>query len=146
MVLVDGFRGRVSQGEAEQQLKALAARYPTTQVIGVEAVGKGEEFYHLLLRGSHLPVIPMQPGGKSKGQRFERGMAPLFQFGRAWVADVETPFTGAFRTEWLRWPNGDYDDTLDAVYWMLFAARHHMAGGGRTGEKRANPFAGLGRL
>lgn len=145
VVLVDGFRGRVSQGEAEQQLKALAALYPTTQVIGVEAVGKGEEFYHLLLRGSRLPVIPMQPGGRSKGQRFERGMAPLFQFGRAWVADVEMPFLRAFRDEWLRWPNGDYDDTLDAVYWMLFAARHHMAGSGRAGKKQANPFAGLGR-
>lgn len=147
MVLVDGFRGRVSQGEAEQQLKALAAHYPTTQLIGVEAVGKGEEFYHLLLRGSRLPVAPMQPAGRSKGQRFERGMAPIFQFGRAWVADVETPFIRAFREEWLRWPNGEHDDTLDAVYWMLFAARHHLAGGGRVRDAQAkgNPFAGFGR-
>lgn len=145
IVLVDGFRERVSQGEAEQQLKALAGFYPTTQLIGVEAVGKGEEFYHLLLRGSRLPVVPMLPAGRSKGQRFERGMAPLFQFGRAWVADVETPFLRAFRDEWLRWPHGDHDDTLDAVYWMLFAARHHMAGGARMKEERSNPFFGLGR-
>ena len=145
LVLVDGFRGRVSQGEAEQQLKTLAAQYPTTQLIGVEAVGKGEEFYHLLLRGSRLPVVPMQPAGRSKGQRFERGMAPLFQFGRAGVTDVERPFLHAFRDEWLRWPNGEHDDTLDAVYWMLFAARHHLAGAARMREERGNPFVGLGR-
>lgn len=148
VVLVDGFRARVSQGEAEQQLKALAARYPTTQVIGVEAVGKGEEFYHLLLRSSLLPVLPMQPGGRSKGARFERGMAPLFQFGRAWLADVETPFLRAFREEWLRWPDGEHDDTLDAVYWMLYAARHHLMGGGVQGRRergRHNPFGGFGR-
>jgi phage terminase large subunit-like protein len=141
---VDGFRGRVSQGDAEQQLKALAAAYPTTQVIGVEAVGKGEEFYHLLLRSSLLPVVPMQPGAQSKGMRFERGMAPLFQFGRAWIADVETPFLHAFRDEWLQWPNGPHDDTLDAAYWMLYVAQQHLTGGMRK-EKSVNPFEALGR-
>lgn len=149
IVLVDGFRGQVSQGEAEQQLKALAAVYPTTQIVGVEAVGKGEEFYHLLVRTSLLPIIPMQPGGQSKGKRFEVGMAPLFQFGRAWVADVETPFLRAFRDEWLAWPNGEHDDTLDAVHWMLFAARHHLVGNATTsravGERKENPFGSLGR-
>jgi phage terminase large subunit-like protein len=149
VVLVDGYRGRVSQGEAEQHLKALAAHYPTTQLIGVEAVGKGEEFYHLLLRSSLLPVMPMQPGNKGKGLRFEKGMAPLFQFGRAWLADVETPFLRAFREEWLRWPKGEHDDTLDAVYWMLYAARHHVMGTGvqKSGgaARRRNPFTGLGR-
>lgn len=144
MVLVDGFRGQVSQGEAEQQLKALAAAYPTTQLIGVEAVGKGEEFYHLLLRSSLLPIVPLQPGKDSKGVRFERGMAPLFQFGRAWIADVETPFLRAFREEWLRWPSGEHDDTLDAAYWMLFVGRHQLTGVVHR-EKAENPFGELGR-
>jgi hypothetical protein len=146
VVLVDGFRAKVSQGEAEQRLKALAAIYPTTQLIGVEAVGKGEEFYHLLLRTSLLPLMPFQPGGRSKGQRFERAMAPLFQFNRAWVADVDTPFLRAFRDEWLRWPYGDHDDTLDAVYWMLRAGLPHLLGPTQKGRKQtANPFRVLGR-
>ena len=146
VVLVDGFRAKVSQGEAEQRLKTLAGLYPSTQLIGVEAVGKGEEFYHLLLRSSRLPLIPYQPGGKSKGQRFERGMAPLFEYKRVWIADIETPFLRAFRDEWLRWPYGDHDDTLDAVYWMLRAGLPHLLGPEQTSKQQApNPFEALGR-
>ena len=144
VVLVDGFRAQFSQGEAEQKIKSLAAFFPTTQVIGVEAVGKGEEFYHLLMRDWGLPLIPMHPGRKKKGERFEIGMAPLFQGGRAWVADVETPFLRAFRDEWLRWPSGEHDDTLDAVHWMLMAAQGHLSGWPRR-EKKENPFGSLGR-
>jgi hypothetical protein len=147
MVLVDGFRGHVSQGEAEAKLKDLAAAYPTTQLIGVEAVGKGEEFFHLMLRSSRLPVRAVRPGRQSKGERFERGMAPLFEFHRAWVAEVDTPFLRAFREEWTRWPHGDHDDTLDAVYWMLYVGVPHMMGNGKGGKVRAaSPFGALARV
>lgn len=144
VVLVDGIRAQVSQGEAEQHIKALVARYPTLQSVAVEAVGKGEEFYFLLLRQALLPLLPMYPGRSSKGERFERGMAPLFQWGHAWLANAETPFLRAFREEWLRWPDGEHDDTLDAVYWMLMAARHQLAGAARR-PRLENPFATLGR-
>jgi len=144
VVLVDGFRAQFSQGEAEQKIKSLFAFFPTTQAIGVEAVGKGEEFYHLLMRDWGLPLVAMHPGRQNKGMRFERGMAPLFQGGRAWVADVETPFLRAFRDEWLRWPSGEHDDTLDAVHWMLVAAQGHLSGGVRR-EKKENPLTSLGR-
>jgi hypothetical protein len=114
-------------------------------VIGVEAVGKGEEFFHLMLRTSRLPLQPVNTGRSSKGERFEKGMAPLFQFRRAWVADVETPFIRAFRDEWVRWPSGDHDDTLDAVYWMLYVGSPHLIGSGGKQHKNPNPFAGLRR-
>lgn len=144
VVLVDGYRGKVSQGEAEAQLKSIAALYPSTQLIGVEAVGKGEEFYYLLLRTSNLPIAPFQPGGRSKGQRFERAMAPLFQFKRVWVVDVSTPFLRAFKDEWVRWPYGIHDDTLDAVYWMLRAGLPHLLGGNyKKASMGSNPFGAL---
>lgn len=145
VVLVDGFRGKVSQGEAEMELKQMADRYPTTQVIGVEAVGKGEEFFHLLLRTSRLPLQPVSTGRSSKGERFEKGMAPLFQFRRAFISDAETPFLRAFREEWVRWPHGEHDDTLDAVYWMLYVGAPHLMGSRERQAKSQNPFAGLGR-
>jgi hypothetical protein len=146
VVLVDGFRGQVSQGEAEAMLKRLARFYPTTQLIGVEAVGKGEEFFHLMLRSSRLPVRAVRPGRQSKGKRFEIGMAPLFEFNRAWVADVDTPFLRAFREEWVRWPHGEHDDTLDAVYWMLYVGIPHMIGNGKGWKAKAvNPFGVFAR-
>ncbi|MEN8242524.1 MAG: hypothetical protein ABFS17_11420 [Chloroflexota bacterium] len=146
VVLVDGFRGKVSQGEAELQLKRLAEQYPTTQVIGVEAVGKGEEFFHLMLRTSRLPLQPVSTGRSSKGERFEKGMAPLFQFRRAWVSDIETPFIRAFKDEWVRWPQGEHDDTLDAVYWMLYVGAPHLISAEGRQARQKNPFAELGRL
>ena len=144
MVLVDGYRGRVSQGEAELRLKQLAECYPTTQLIGVEAQGKGEEFYHLLLRSSGLPIQQVHTGRSSKGERFEMGMAPLFQFRRAWLSDVETPFLRAFEQEWVAWPQGQHDDTLDAVYWMLYVGAPHLMPRRARGQKE-NPFMQLGR-
>jgi hypothetical protein len=143
-LVMDGFRAQLSQGEAEQQVKAFYGLYPNTQVIGVETAGKGEEFYYLLHRSVGLPVVPMHPGGKSKAHRFEAGMAPKFQYAQAWVADVETPFLRSFRDEWLRWPYGGHDDTLDAVYWMLMASMHQLAGA-TVREKRENPISSLGR-
>ncbi|MCL4258126.1 MAG: hypothetical protein KJZ53_06305 [Anaerolineales bacterium] len=145
IVLVDGYRARISQGEAEHQLRALAERYPSTHMIGVEAVGKGEEFYHLLLRTSTLPLMRLHPGGKTKGRRVEAGMAPLFESGRAWVADVETPFLRAFREEWLRWPDGEHDDTLDAVAWMLHVASSYIPPRAEPRIPRSSPFMSLGR-
>jgi hypothetical protein len=116
VVLIDGFVGRLSQGEAELKLKALAMMY-NPALIGIEAIGKGEEFHSLMLRTSNLPIMPY-PSSKSKGIKFEVQMAPLFESSRAWVSDVETPFMKAFRDEWVGWPNADHDDTLDAVYYM----------------------------
>lgn len=144
VVLVDGYRGRISQGEAEMRLKQLAEQYPTTELIGVEALGKGEEFYHLMLRTSHLPIQQVHPGRSSKGERFEKGMAPLFQFNRAWVSDVETPFLRAFEAEWVSWPHGQHDDTLDAVYWMLYVGAPHLMPQ-RSTPPKPNPFTRLRR-
>jgi len=122
VVLVDGYRGQVSQGEAEHLVRSWAGMYPTTVLVIVEAVGKGEEFYHLLLRNSRLPIFPATTGGKSKGNRFEKQMQPLFEFSRVWVSDKKTEFLQAFEDEWVSWPLGRHDDTLDATYYMILGA------------------------
>ncbi|MEJ2513377.1 MAG: hypothetical protein P8Y72_17485, partial [Anaerolineales bacterium] len=91
-----------------------------------------------------LPIQQVHTGRSSKGERFEMGMAPLFQFRRAWLSDVETPYLRAFEQEWVAWPQGAHDDTLDAVYWMLYVGAPHLMprrGRGRT----TNPFTQLGR-
>lgn len=127
-IVVDGIRAHMSQGESETRVKAIAAMYPTLQLIGVEAIGKGEEFYHLLLRSSNLPIIPMFTKGKSKGERFEKQMAPLFQFGRAFISSKPTEFLDHFRREWLQFPNAIHDDVLDSVFWALDCAKYNMYG------------------
>ena len=49
-------------------------------------------------------------------------MAPYFEFSRVWVSNEENKFLNTFRDEWLSWPIGTYDDTLDATYYMIYAA------------------------
>ena len=122
VVLVDGYREHVSQGEAETLTRAWATNYATCSLVCIEAIGKGEEFYHLMLSNSRLPLYPATTGGKSKGNRFEKQMAPLFQMSRVWITSEENKFVNEFRDEWMRWDLAPHDDCLDACYYMIVAA------------------------
>jgi len=152
-VLIGGYRRHLSQGEAEEFVKGQAAIYHPRQ-IGVESIGKGEEFYQLLLRNTTLPVRPIQHGKKGKGERFEKQMAPMFFSGRAWIIDVPNQehanFIHHFREEWLLFPHGEHDDCLDAAYMGLICLQSALwSVPERSNElavkKRmtANPFVGL---
>lgn len=157
IVLETGLRQRLSQGEAFAKVRSMAAMYPTLRGIGVEAVGKGEEFFHLLHRTSELTVEPLFTKGKSKGWRFETQMAPMFQARRAYIASHSDEFIEHLKKEWLQFPYGSHDDTLDAVYWMLYYGRYHLQGIPMSQEqgvlnpmfprtkKRRNPALDFGR-
>ncbi len=132
IVVEDGVRQRVSQAEAEDIYVTWASQYPTLQLTGIEAIITGQEFFTLLLNNARakragLAMIPCR-SNKSKGYRFEKLMAPLFQRHRIYISDAETPFLRAFKDEWISWQGdkleGQYhNDTLDAVYWMIYAAQ-----------------------
>jgi phage terminase large subunit-like protein len=123
VVLEGGWRDRVSQGEAEMKLKSVCASFgPRVQIVTIENVSAGKEFYALMLRSSSLPVMEGQPGNRSKGERFQKKMAPLFEFSRVWVSDSSDPFLSEFTAEWVGYPFAPHDDTLDAVFWMLNGA------------------------
>jgi hypothetical protein len=145
IVLERGVREKLTQGEAADKLEELVADHPFTVSIGVEAVGKGEEFYHLM--GGRYPQWPlheMKPGGRQKGDRFEGFMGPQFKRRRAWIANVQDDFLHAFREEWLQWPWGDHDDTLDAVSWMLEAGQQYLLERVKK-PKPINPFMSFTR-
>lgn len=156
VVLVNGYRGHLSKGEALQKVASFSGMYPTLQLIGVENIGKGEEFYNDLVfmddvMGKPLPLMPIAHGRKSKGERFEGWLAPRFQMSRIWVADVETPFIQEFKNEWLMWPNAKNDDCIDGVYMCAVAAEGALPTVGveksarnpTSRMKTANPFVGL---
>jgi hypothetical protein len=114
-VVGDGFVGNLSQGEAEYKLMQWAEMYNPSR-IGVEDLGTGREFYTHLIRNTRLPVVPSKVQNKSKGVRFEKELAPLFEFSRIMLSSADTDFLKAFRDEWISYPNGKHDDTLDAVW------------------------------
>jgi hypothetical protein len=158
VVLVGGFRGRISTGEAIEKVKGIASQFPTLQTIGVEKWGKGEEFVTQLLYETNLPILPLPLKGavvRSKGQRFQEGLAPMFMTSRMWVSDVEDDFIRAFKDEWVGWDGGKsrtgHDDTLDAVYWLAMVARGNLMridtpleSIGKT-KVSSNPYKGIGR-
>ena len=128
LIVVDGIREHLTQQEAYQALIATAARMHNLQQVGVEAIGKGEEFAELLrMSDIYLPLMPIRSHSglaRTKGGRFERVLAPAFQRGDILLSDRQTPFLKAFRDEWLMWDGtGKFtDDCLDAVYMMVKAA------------------------
>ena len=129
MVLMDGFRDHLSQGEAEQKVKAIAAMY-TGQLtgIGVDVGGKGEEFFSRLVMTTTLPLIPVPHKNIPKGKKFQEQMAPHFQMGRCWISDAPTEYLNEFRGEWVGWEAGAAnDDTLDATWCMMYAGQENLA-------------------
>lgn len=155
IVVVDGVRRHLSKGEALDAVLGYMGIYPTLKRIGVENIGKGEEFYNDLLlakdKGDRVPpLMAISHGRRSKGERFENWLAPRFQSTRIWLSNADTPFINTFRDEWLRWPLGEHDDCLDGVYMMAAAAEGYMPGKAErtiSGEKktRDNALFALGR-
>lgn len=155
LVVVDGVRDRMPTGEAFEKVKAWAAMYPGLRTIAVEKWGKGEEFFNLLRGSTSLPIIPMPIKGtaaKSKGQRFEKELAPMFEYSRVWLTDADNAFVKAFVDEWVGWPNAPHDDTLDSVYWACMVGAGHLMPEQEMAElpmtrqtRRENPFNSFGR-
>jgi len=150
VVLVDGFRGHLSQGEAVGKVEQTALNYPTTNLITVEKEGVGNQFLELLRTQTALnihgattadQISPGNPSARNKGDRFQKQMAPHFQFSRVWLSNEDRDFLKVFKDEWMSWPRGEHDDTLDATYYMIYAAI--LMGGlpqivsSRTNEMRA---------
>lgn len=154
LVLVDGYRGRISKGEALDVVMSYWGVYPTLVKMGVENIGKGEEFYNDLAlmndaNGRVPPLIPITHGKRGKGERFENWLAPRFQHSRIWISDAPTPWLLSFSGQWLGWPNVQHDDDLDAAYMGAAAGEGYMpAKSDRSifGKvKMPNPFASLGK-
>jgi len=154
LVLMDGVRAQMSKGEALNTVLSYWAIYPQLQKIGVETHGTGREFYNDLVLMSDVngrvpPLMEIQHGRRSKGERFENWLAPRFQMSRIWISDTPTPFLNAFKNEWLMWPGAKHDDCLDGVYMGAMAGEGFMPS--RTERtfayenKKPNPFVAFGR-
>jgi hypothetical protein len=160
-VLIDGFVEHLDFFEAVERVKAFSTKYPTLVTVGVEKWGSGEKFKEALLYSSQLNVVPFPFEGapvRSKGQRYQAELAPMFVDGRLWISDIPRPFLQSFRQEWITWDGGKtltgHDDCLDALYVACGVAQGHLMPRvqeneltfkpRRTGLK--SPWSSLGRL
>ena len=133
LIVEDGYAELMSQAESYQRLIATVSAMPTLQQAGVESIGKGEEFYELLQSAPvFMPLLPIESHkglSRSKGGRFEKVLAPLFQRRRVLLSTRDTPFLGKFRNQWVSWDGSQIgkDDCLDGVYMMVRAAEGFIA-------------------
>ena len=164
MVLVGGFRGRLPIQESLLKVQSLASDYSGyLVVIGVEKFNAGRDFAELLkplVYSSNLPVLtfPFEKQGplKSKGQKFENELAPMFAGSRMWISDIKDDFIRAFEDEWISWDGTKsltrHDDALDAVYGMAYVAQGNLmprALGSlpvKNKERAPSPLTNIGAL
>ena len=151
LVLVDGYKAKISKGEALDAVMNYWIVYPTLQKIGVESIGKGEEFYNDLVMmtdvNGRMPPLFEIKSKPPKGECYEYYLGPRFQFSRVWVSDTPTPWLNDFENNWLLWPNVEHDDDLDSVYMAARAAEGFMPSKADRTHKRAkqrNPYLSLG--
>jgi hypothetical protein len=132
-VIIDGFREHLGFFEAVERVKLFSSNYPNLVTVGVEKWGSGEKFAEALLYASQLPIVQFPFKGapvRSKGQRYQNELAPMFVDGRLWLPDVKKPFHEHFIEEWISWDGGKtstgHDDCLDAVYVACGVAQAHL--------------------
>jgi hypothetical protein len=132
LILVDGIRAHLSYGQAQDEVVGWRDIYGSRcHLIGVEALGGGQPFYESLLRMAKLPLRRSKVGNKSKGERFEKGLGPLFRRGRVYLSDApDNKFIEQFIDEWVSWSadsEGKYpNDILDAVFHGIECARGNI--------------------
>ncbi len=73
LIVFDGVHDKLSQVEAEQTAISMIEKYNRTFFrMGVEQIGKGEEFYNLMVRKYARGIMGYGVGNKPKGYRYER--------------------------------------------------------------------------
>ncbi len=133
LIIEDGYVAKISQAEAEKKIISLCTNSPYLKQVGVESIGKGEEFATLLMRAPvFMPIfpIPSHTGeARSKGGRFEKVLAKMFEFHRIRLSTRKTEALKTFEDQWVSWDGTDtyHDDALDAVYMLAKSAEGHVA-------------------
>lgn len=130
LILIDGWFGHVTQGQAEDKLRNYADKYgERVQVIQIEKLGKGESFANWALKDLPYYIKPEGVGGKGKSERFEMELGPVFRRGKVWVADdPDHEFISQAYDEWISWDGTGrfFDDCLDAMWHAINAARYEI--------------------
>jgi hypothetical protein len=139
LVLIDGYRAQVSRAEAEDIAIDWGNKYNQNgqlRVMSIENLGKGEEYANWMLSNAPFHVKPQGVKNKSKGERFEIEMAPLFRSGQVRISNTDlkpaVDFIEVFRHEWASWNGSEtnsHTDTLDSSYHGILGARFRVKPG-----------------
>lgn len=126
LILETGVRKQVTRPEAEDLCLNWGESYgDTLRVMRIEKLGKAEEFAGWMLKNAPFRVAAEGVKNRSKGERFEIEMAPVFRSGKVVLSDSDDPFIQQFEREWVAWDGNETytDDCLDAGWHGIAAAK-----------------------
>ena len=109
--LIDMWCERVEYPELKRRVIMLAAR-DKPEAILIEDKASGQSLIQDLRRETCLPIIAMMPQG-DKVTRFAR-VTPMIEAGQVGLPHY-AGWLPAFEQELLSFPNGTYDDQVDAL-------------------------------
>ena len=112
--LTRAVRKRLKFDELVKTIRKIANEEDATAVL-IEDKGAGTQVISYYTTNTALapnaPVLPVQPGNKSKSFRFDLCL-PLFSAGRVRFPK-RAPWTASYITELLEFPDGSHDDQVD---------------------------------
>src|SRR5262245_37177010 len=137
--LLDVYRARLDMTELRSAVIRQQSRFGADHVL-VEHASSGIGIYQIFRRLSAetgtFPVVPCVP----RGNKMERLMnqVALIEEGRVYLP-TQSPFLDDYLDEILMFPNGNYDDCVDATTQFLRWVRGRMFENGRRLRGRGNP-------
>jgi predicted phage terminase large subunit-like protein len=137
--VLDVYRARLDITELRSAVMRLQGRFGADHVL-VEHASSGIGIYQIFRRLSAetgmFPVVPCVP----RGNKMERLMnqVALIEEGRVYLP-TGSPFVGDYLDEILLFPNGNYDDCVDATTQFLRWVRGRMFENGRRIHRRGSP-------
>ena len=152
LVLVDGYVGLISMGEAENTFFSLTDVYRPARV-GIETNAQNRQYFNTLVRrkiASGYDWLSLMPINTSKdmGTRMA-DTEPDFRLGAIQVSDASKYFLTEFLDEWLGFGmDHKRNDTLSAVDLARRAAYHllpHESSERRERKSAMNPFTAIER-
>lgn len=126
LIMETGYRGQITRAQAEDICLNWGSQYQDTlRVMRIEKLGKAEEFANWMMTNAPFRVRAEGVKNRSKAERFEVEMAPVFRSGKVRISDADDPFLAQFEREWLAWDGLETfpDDTLDAQWHAIAAAK-----------------------
>ena len=122
IVVVDLYRVRLKFAAVEQAIYAQAREWHPSVVV-VESAGAGQALVQNLLNARRLPIVHHRP----RHDKVTRMLAetPALENGKVFLPK-KAPWLECFLRELRNFPNGTYDDQVDALSLFLYAARHNF--------------------
>lgn len=124
--LLDVWRGRVAWPQLIVQTKAVAAKWKPNHIL-IEDKASGQSLLQALKFETGLPVLPIDPGGKSL-LVLAHAATGLIESGRVYIPESD-PWLYDWLEEHHMFPSGRYDDQVVTTVQFLNWVRPRISGG-----------------